>query len=406
MAVSGINNYSNNYSNVMYQWQAQQLKSTGSSTATSNSVANIFGSTTSLSSQLSSMIELTKYSMDAMGLSSDSRVTFSQITKYRSQLQNEFDQGVKQGFANSGISDLQSLSFSLDKDGKLSAIGGTRQDRAKAQSWLDANSSLGAELLNALGPEGIAHSINFHISSLGQITVENDQEKAAQESLSANEDIEEEIRTAYEKLGFNSSAPINLTFDGNGNLVATGDHAIEMNQWLSTNSPLSTKISDELKKLNIDPSQVTLSVNGNGISRVSVNDASLKEIQTALDGAKTTGQKIYNGLNNMKIDASATFSIQITEDGSLNIISDHPDRDKIQRFFDENPELVKKFRQIETLAGIDDARKAMQISPSEMRKRIQIESMASWWSDSGSAASYFGAYDNGLSLLSGLNLSV
>lgn len=390
----------------MYQWQAQQLKSAGASSTASNSAANIFGSSTSMTSQLSSMIELTKYAMDSMGLSSDSRVTFSQITKYRSQLQSEFDQGVKHGFADSGLANLQALSFSLDKNGKLTAIGENQQDRQKAQAWLDANPSLGTELLKSLADAHIEQTINFRLSSLGQITVLNSQEEAAQEELNANGDFAEEIRDAYEKMGINSSAPINLSFDGEGKLVATGDHAVQMNQWLETNSTLSTKIREGLEKLKIDPSAATFTVNGDGKIRVQINDAELKDIQTALDGAKLTGQKIYNGLNSLKIDANASFSIQVTPEGTLNIISDHPDRDKIQRFFDENPELVKKFRQIETLAGIDDARKAMSISPTEMRKRIQIESMASWWSESGNAASYFGTYNDGLSLLSGLNLKV
>ena len=91
----------------------------------------------------------------------------------------------------------------------------------------------------------------------------------------------------------------------------------------------------------------------------------------------------------------------------MTVISDHADRDKVQQFFDDNPDLIKKYRQIETLSGIDDARKAMQVSPTAMRKRIQIESMAAWWADSGSASSYFGNYSGGnLSLLSGLNLNV
>lgn len=59
------------------------------------------------------------------------------------------------------------------------------------------------------------------------------------------------------------------------------------------------------------------------------------------------------------------------------------------------------------MSGIDDARKAMQIAPNEMRKRIQIESMAAWWAGSNDASSYFGNYANGnLSMLSGLNLNV
>ena len=78
MSISGINNYNN----VLFQWQGQQLKgstSSGSKSSSSSSLESLFGNT-SMTSQLSSMVELTKYAMDAMGLGSDSRVTFNQIT--------------------------------------------------------------------------------------------------------------------------------------------------------------------------------------------------------------------------------------------------------------------------------------------------------------------------------------
>ncbi len=57
---------------------------------------------------------------------------FNQISKYSQKLQSEFNQGVKDGFANSGISDLSGLSFSLDKNGKINAIGANEKDRKKS----------------------------------------------------------------------------------------------------------------------------------------------------------------------------------------------------------------------------------------------------------------------------------
>ena len=44
---------------------------------------------------------------------------------------------------------------------------------------------------------------------------------------------------------------------------------------------------------------------------------------------------------------------------------------KCRNFFEDIPELIKISPDEDTLAGVDDARKAMQLSPSEMRKRIQ-----------------------------------
>ncbi|MDO5483496.1 MAG: hypothetical protein Q4F27_01175 [Desulfovibrionaceae bacterium] len=116
---------------------------------------------------------------------------------------------------------------------------------------------------------------------------------------------------------------------------------------------------------------------------------------------------VKEGLEKQGLDPNTRFAIQINDDGSATVQSDHADCAKIQAFFDANPDLIKNYRQIEALAGIDDARKAMQLSPATVRKRLQIESMAAWWAGSGSASSYFGNYSNsGLSLLNGLNLSV
>ncbi|MDR3358778.1 MAG: hypothetical protein LBN96_08025 [Desulfovibrio sp.] len=119
-------------------------------------------------------------------------------------------------------------------------------------------------------------------------------------------------------------------------------------------------------------------------------------------------QGVSDGLKALGIEDtdSLRFTLQISDDGSLSVAGDSPDKDKIQNFFDNNPELLKKYRQIEALNGIDAAREALRIAPGELRKRIQIESMAAWWTGSGSAAPTIGAYAGGLSLLDGVNLTV
>ena len=99
------------------------------------------------------------------------------------------------------------------------------------------------------------------------------------------------------------------------------------------------------------------------------------------------------------------FTLQTNDDGTVSVAGDSRDKD-IQNFFDNNPELLTKYRQIEALNGIDAARKALEIAPGELRKRIQIENMAAWWAGSGSANSSFGAYAGGLSLLDGVDLTV
>lgn len=410
MSISGISNYRD----VLFQWQGQQLKSTGSETAkssASSSLSSLFGGSSSMTSQISSMVELTKYAMDAMGLASDSRVTFSQIAKYREQLQNEFSTAVRDGLSGTGIADLSGLSFSLDKDGRISAIGANAADRKAAQAWLDANPSLGQDVRRALDDAGIetTGTVDFRLSSSGRMSVINTATDSVQKALDAKGSLTDSLRTALEEMGVSLDTPLEFGLDAEGVLTVKGQHdsAEAINQWLADNPELAEAVGDALKKANAEASAASLRLGKDGGIRVDVNNAELNDIQAVFDKNGETGKKIASGLDGLGVDQNISFSLQIDADGNLKVISDHPDRDKVQRFFDENPELVKKYRQIETLSGIDDARKAMQISPSAMRKRIQIESMASWWADSGSASSFFGAYSDGnLSLMSGLNLSV
>lgn len=408
MAVSGVNNYRD----VLFSWQGQQLKNTGNgSSSSSGSLNSLFNDSVSMTAQIASMVELTKYAMDNMGLGADSRVTFSQITKYREKLQSEFNQSVKKGFADSGISDVNALSFTLDKDGKISVLGANAQDRKKAQAWLDSNPSYGKDLRAALEKDGMeaGKTIEFHISSTGKMTLVDDVTRNIQAALDKDADLTKDLRKALEEMGYSMDSTLEFSFGDDGALMVKGDDekSQAINKWLSENTAIADAVKKELEKKDIDTSAATLRLGKEGNIQIHVNNAENNDIQASLDKLGDTGSKIMGGLNNLAIDPNVTFSIQVDADGKIAIISDHPDRDKVQKFFEDNPELLKKYRQIETLAGIDDARKAMQISPSAMRKRIQIESMSAWWAGSGSANSYFGMYGNGnMSLLAGLNMQI
>lgn len=402
MAVSAINNYQN----ALYQWQGQKLASTGYSSSSSSSAGNSLLSGSSMTSQISSMVELTKYAMDCMGLASDSRVTFSQITKYSNQLQSEFNNSVKKGLEDSGIVNMSSLVYTLGENGKITVSGGSHSDCQKAQAWIDANPIYGETVMAAIKKNGLDsnRSLKFKLSSAGNMTLINPQTENMQGFLNDNESLSASLRGGLAALA--PSYPLNLAFDGD-KLIAKGDNADEINKWLEENAAFEDALKKELEKNKIDLSAVTLRLGKEGAAQITVNNAELNDIQAVLDKESQTGEKLYSGLSSLGIDPKISFAIQFDDDGNLNIISDHPDRDKVQKFFEDNPELVKKYKQIEALAGIEDARKAMQISPSAMRKRIQIESMASWWAGSDSASSYFGQYsDNSLSLLAGLNLNV
>lgn len=410
MSVSGISNYNN----MIFQWQNQHLKNTSAGSSKSSSasgLSSLFGKNASMTSQLSSMVELTKYAMDAMGLASDSRVTFSQISKYREQLKNEFTQGVKDGLARTGLKDPGALTFTLNKDGSITANSGNASDKKTVQAWLDANPSLGKDLRKNLADAGIDANarIEMRIGASGKLSVVNATNDTMQKILDGDAELSEDVRKALDNMGVDLSAGIAFAFDAEGNLVVSGEHekTEAINQWLSENPELADAVKEQLEKRDVDASAVSLKLGAEGTVRITVNNSDLNDIQSVLDKENELGKKIQTGTDSLGIDPNTDFSLQINPDGGVSVISDSADRDKIQRFFDENPALVKKFLQIDALSGIDDARKAMQIAPNEMRKRIQIESMAAWWVGSNDAGSYFGMYSNGnLSMLSGLNLNV
>ena len=130
MSISGLSVYSNSS---RYQWQSTQNTSS-SSNRTQNELSGLT-SYTSMASQISGMVELVQYAMKAMGLSEDSRVTFSQISKYQQQIEKEFDDSLKKALEESSLSDISGLTFTLDTEGKLTASGSTEEDTKKAQAW-------------------------------------------------------------------------------------------------------------------------------------------------------------------------------------------------------------------------------------------------------------------------------
>ena len=318
MNVTGI---SGNSTNTVFQWNNQQLQSQASGTSTgsthSSKLRRSLPGYGNMSSQLSSMVALTKYAMDAMGLESDSRVTFTQITKYRDQLNTEFNTAVKEGIANLGVHDPTVLSFTLNTEGKLIASGNDTNDVTNTNAWLTANGQLGKDLRSMLTAAGLP-----------------------------------------------DKKEVTMNLDTTGKFIATNDNSMDAKTVIS--------------------------------------------IQDALDGT-ILGKSIYDGLTRLAVDADAAFTLKVDDiTGDVTVeSSDSSVKSAMQLFFDNNPELVKKFRQIEALSSLDDARKAIQISPSDIRKRIEIESLASWWSDTGNGNTSFGNYNNSnLSILSGLNLNV
>jgi hypothetical protein len=106
------------------------------------------------------------------------------------------------------------------------------------------------------------------------------------------------------------------------------------------------------------------------------------------------------------VDPKIAFHLKENERGGLTVNSDHPDKDKVQKYFDDHPELVKKYKEIQMLANLEAARQKMEINPGELKKRLQIENMSAWWHAEGGAGSIMSLSSAGAGWFSGINATV
>lgn len=121
---------------------------------------------------------------------------------------------------------------------------------------------------------------------------------------------------------------------------------------------------------------------------------------------KKYADAIASGLESLGVDKNVSFRLALDDNGKIQVVSDAPDRNTIQKLFDDNPELTNQYKQIQALADLDAARKASQINPTEIRKRIQIENMAAWWQEEDNASSGLGVFDGNYAAIAGINTRV
>ena len=106
------------------------------------------------------------------------------------------------------------------------------------------------------------------------------------------------------------------------------------------------------------------------------------------------------------VDPKIVFQVKENEKGGLTVSSDHPDKEKVQKYFDDHPELVKQYQEIQALANLEAARNRMDINPAELKKRLQIENMSAWWDAESGATSIMNVSSGGTSWFSGINTTV
>lgn len=114
--------------------------------------------------------------------------------------------------------------------------------------------------------------------------------------------------------------------------------------------------------------------------------------------------KVKNDLKNLGVDEKVNFKLVMGEDGGIDVITDHEDKAKIEKYFKDNPDMVKLFQQIQSLTNVEEARKAQGIDVKSIRQRIQVESMTAWFANTGQNVSSIMDFSGGsTALMAGLN---
>ncbi len=402
MSIASIG--SSNTSLYAYQWNNQQLQgSVGTSRSTVNASAYSFNGL----STISSMVELAKYAMDAMGVDSNERVTFSQIEKYKQELEDNFSKNLNENIENTNISDQVYFTVSLDADGKATIIS-SHEDQDKVQAYFDIYPEVTNALRNELDLAGFEGTVQFSVNASGVITSANSSQGTYSKELensTIGTDIIEGVKTADEEI----TEPFTLRVENSALVLDDSDHpnATAIEEFLADNPALLDDLTASLDEIEIDlaNSNMRMYIDDQGKVRIEyIDESENTESNTSLQeflNEKNVGNDIKTNLKNIGIDPDIDFRLTV-EDGKIVVNSDHPDAAKVQILLDKNPELTKDYLQVDALAGLDGARKAMQIDPTALRKRIEMESMATWWANTGTSS--IGAFSGGsLSSYAGIN---
>ena len=407
MAISGVN--SSGYNSYIYQWQHQKLQNTGTTTNGGSSLGTY---TYNGKSTVSSMIELTKYAMDAMGVGSNARVTFSQVQQYKSQLEEGFGAALQKGLDSFGVAKDAPFSVTLSEDGKV-LVDSSHPDKAKIQSYFDANPDYGKQMRKDLEAKGIDAKtpVKFNVSSTGALSVVSNSQNSLQNYFNQNAVLGTDLHKALQELEIDTTKPFSMSLNAEGKLTVTGDHPDKekIQQYLDENPSVVADVQEILSKLDFAEGtecDFTVGADAKITAKVKSQNENDKAIADYF-ASKDYGTTFKNGLDKIGIDKNISFRLTLDAYGKVKVAGDHPDIAKVQKFFDDNPEMAKQYQQIQALADLDAARKAMSINPNEMRKRIEVESMAAWWGNSGNGGSSIGDFSGGnLSVMSGLNMRV
>lgn len=111
--------------------------------------------------------------------------------------------------------------------------------------------------------------------------------------------------------------------------------------------------------------------------------------------------KVRKDLLAAGVDKDVNFRLVSGSDGTgIQVIADSPDKEKIEKYFQDNPDMVKEFEKIQALNKIEETRKSQKLDVKTIKSRLQMESMSAWFSDT---SSFMAFSAQGAAYYSGIN---
>ena len=111
--------------------------------------------------------------------------------------------------------------------------------------------------------------------------------------------------------------------------------------------------------------------------------------------------KLRQELLEAGVDKDVSFRLVSGSDGTgVQVVTDSPDKEKIEQYFKYNPEMVEEFEKIQALNKMEETRKSQRLDVKSIKSRLQMESMTAWFSDT---SSFMAFSAQGASYYSGIN---
>ena len=199
-----------------------------------------------------------------------------------------------------------------------------------------------------------------------------------------------------------------------------GNYGIDLSTYTDGSSTSSSSTSSSSSGTSSSSSSAN-TVTGLSLDYLSQLSSVLKEIAPNATGKLTFSMvedyrkqleeefsaKVREDLTKLGVDKDVEFRVVTDEKtGGVSVITNSADKAKIEKYFKDNPDMVKKFQKIQTLSNLEKARKAEGYSPQDIKTRLQMEAMSAWWSEDGASSQIMDFTADQATFLTGLRARV